>query len=414
MDKLFREEVIASRAASIFGDVSVGTGLASTLLSLASLVLAALLIALLIFGTYSRKEHAAGYLVPSAGLIAIYSPRSGVVTQVNVKEGESVKAGAPILTVTALRHATSGIELGRSRIERLNRERRLIMAQIGRQEQLSKLQMQKGRENIEALKRQLANSDGQRKDALERLAILRRIVGRLKELRGQDNVAPSELDARQASLLQAQRDVHVLEGNIDRIEGKISELMSTQRQIPLRLEIQRGDLSSRALEIQRSLDEAEVARSTVIHAPIAGKVTTIIARPGMNVNPHRRLLSIIPLHSKLQAELLIPTRAIGFIRKGQAVELRYDAFPYQKYGLYRGRITSISSTVLNPEDQTGPIRLSAPAYRAIAKLNSELITVYGRRVALQPGLTLKADIVRDRRTIIEWIFDPLLAAAGRI
>jgi membrane fusion protein len=134
----------------------------------------------------------------------------------------------------------------------------------------------------------------------------------------------------------------------------------------------------------------------------------------MAVTPERSVLSIIPTGSLLQAELLVPTHAAGFLRQGQEVRLRYDAFPYQKFGLYRAAISSISRTVSHPEDQVGPARLSVPAYRVIAGLETQYVTAYGSELPLQPGLTLRADIVRDRRRILEWIFDPLIAAVKGI
>ena len=411
MPNLFREEAVANRGASIFGNIAVGSGRAATIFSVAALGMAACLIALLAFGRYARKEHAAGYLVPSAGLIEVESPRVGLVTRVDVTEGELVNSGAPLFTVASPRHSSSGVDLDKSRVTHLLRERDVIRSQIARQERLSKIQAKDDKQRIEALQRQLVSVEAQRQDALERLDILRRTVARLKTLQKQGNTAPSTLDTREAALLQAQRDVHALDGSIDRIKGQMTDLAAEAQQIPLRLGIQRGDLNSHVLEIQRSLDEAEVDQSTVVRAPVAGRVTTIIARTGMSVNRQHRLLAIIPRHSILQAELLVPTRAIGFIREGQDVELRYDAFPYEKFGLYKGRILSISRTVLNPADQIGPVRLSAPAYRIIASVKSQAITAYGRRIALQPGLTLRADIVRDRRRILEWLFDPLIAAA---
>ncbi len=414
MPNLFREEAVANRAASVFGNIAVGSGPAATIFSLTSIGLAACLAALLALGSYARKEHAVGYLVPSAGLIEVESPRVGLITHVSVREGESVRAGAPLFTVALPKHALSGLELDNSRIAHLVQERDIIAAQIARRERLSRIQARDDQVRIRALRHELASSEAQRRDALERLNILSHNVDRLKSLQKQGNVAPSLLDKRTAALLQVRRDVHGLDGNIDQLTSQISSLEAETQQIPLRLDIRRGDLHSRELEVERSLDEAKVDRSTVVHAPVAGRVTTIIARPGMNVNRQHRLMAIIPKDSSLQAELLVPTRAIGFIRKGQMVELRYDAFPYQKFGLYRGRVTSISSTVLSPQDQMGPVRLSAPAYRVIAVLESQKINAYGRRIALQPGLTLKADIVRDRRRIIEWVFDPLLAAVRGI
>jgi membrane fusion protein len=184
--------------------------------------------------------------------------------------------------------------------------------------------------------------------------------------------------------------------------------------MPLLLNGRLDELRSSLLNVERALAEAEAQQSVVVRAPIAGRVATLLAHAGMSASPERPLLAIIPIASELQAELLLPTHAAGFISEGQEVRLRYDAFPYQKFGLYRGRIMSVSRTVLNPEDQVGPVRLQVPAYRVVASLESQTVMAYGHEVLLQPGLTLRADVLRDRRRIIEWIFDPMIAAAKGI
>ena len=116
----------------------------------------------------------------------------------------------------------------------------------------------------------------------------------------------------------------------------------------------------------------------------------------------------------MQAVLFVPSRAAGFIRTGQEVRLRYDAFPHQRFGVYRGIVESVSRTMLNPGDEVGPLQLQMPAYRVIVKLDSEAVMAYGESIPLQPDLTLQADVVRERMRIIEWIFDPVRAAVSAL
>jgi membrane fusion protein len=145
----------------------------------------------------------------------------------------------------------------------------------------------------------------------------------------------------------------------------------------------------------------------VIRAPTAGRVSTLQATTGQNADPQRLQLEIIPEDSVLQAELFLPARAVGFVEPGQAVRILYDAFPYQHFGTYRGQVTKVSQTILTSSDAAGPISLKEPAYRVTAALERPDIDAYGKRVALQPDMLLKADIILERRSLMSWLTNPL-------
>jgi len=119
-------------------------------------------------------------------------------------------------------------------------------------------------------------------------------------------------------------------------------------------------------------------------------------------------MEIVPDDSPLQAELLIPTRAAGFVRIGQPVRFLYDAFPYQNYGAYTGHISELAHTVLTKSDATGPIVPEEPAYKATALLDRPDVDANGRKEPLRAGMLLKAEIILDRRSLARWILDPLL------
>jgi len=150
-------------------------------------------------------------------------------------------------------------------------------------------------------------------------------------------------------------------------------------------------------------------------APAAGIVTTVLVEPGQMVTPGTPLATIIPAHSILEAHLYSPSRSIGFVRAGQEVLLRYLAYPHQKFGMYRASVTSVSRNPMTPAELgfTPPDGSREPVYRIRVALEGQAIRAYGRLEPLQPGMQLEADILLDRRRLIEWIFEPLLSLAGR-
>jgi membrane fusion protein len=101
------------------------------------------------------------------------------------------------------------------------------------------------------------------------------------------------------------------------------------------------------------------------------------------------------------------------------VLLRYQAFPYQKFGLQGGQVVQVSRSPLQASELAGvPLPKSEgeaePLYRITVTLDKQAVAAYGREQALAPGMQLEADVLLDRRRLIEWIFEPLLGLASRV
>jgi membrane fusion protein len=132
-----------------------------------------------------------------------------------------------------------------------------------------------------------------------------------------------------------------------------------------------------------------------------------VGKPAQTQHPQ---LEILPEDSTLQAELLVPTRAAGFVHAGQEVRILYDAFPYQNFGAYHGRIVQVSHTILSGADARTPISLKEPAYKVDVELDRPDVDAGGKKIPLQAGMLLKADIILEKRPLITWLINPLLVA----
>jgi membrane fusion protein len=168
-------------------------------------------------------------------------------------------------------------------------------------------------------------------------------------------------------------------------------------------------LQRRIAEVTQELTEHQSKRDVVIVAPAEGVATTILIEPGQQTKHDAPLLSIIPQGANLEAKLLVPSHAIGFIAPEQEVALRYGAFPYQRFGHYQGVVTSIAKTLLLPGDTDMPMPLSEPAYLVTVALEKQAVEAYGKSFPLQAGMALEGDVALDRRSVVQWIFDPLFS-----
>jgi membrane fusion protein len=155
-------------------------------------------------------------------------------------------------------------------------------------------------------------------------------------------------------------------------------------------------------------------RRTEIRAPMAGVVTNIAVASGDSVAADAPIATVLPRGSGLRAQLLVPTRAAGFIAPGNSVVLRYDAFPFQRFGQYRGEVDAVSRTVWSPGERVGPMLAREPVYRVDVKLDRQTVMAGGQEMPLRPGMTVSADILLEKRTVFEWVFEPVLELRGRL
>ncbi len=174
-----------------------------------------------------------------------------------------------------------------------------------------------------------------------------------------------------------------------------------------------ADLDSRETAIERAEVQIRARRNFDVRAPVSGRVVTVNRKVGDTASPSDFALTLIPDDSKLIGRLLIPTTAIGFVEPGQDVRMRYDAFPYQHFGVQVARVRDIARSVLFDGDDYGPLRVTQPAYPASVDLLSQTIGADARDVPLQSGMLFSADIVLERRSILEWAIEPLLGMRGR-
>jgi membrane fusion protein len=144
------------------------------------------------------------------------------------------------------------------------------------------------------------------------------------------------------------------------------------------------------------------------------------AEPGQPVTAGARLATVLPRDAVMLAHLYAPSSAIGFVHPQQQVQLRYQAFPYQKFGHQRGTVVQVSRTPLSSAElaqlslPAGAGSQGEPLYRITVALDRQSVQAFGKEQALTAGMQLDADVLLEKRRLIEWIFEPLLALGHRV
>lgn len=411
---LFRQQAIDfHRDQRYWGDVALLQPTRTKVSAWAIVVSVLSVLVFLLLAPYARKETVAGYLAPAAGTARIYAPQPGIISAVLVEDGEEVDQGQALLDVATPLVATDGSDVNAAILDALTRQRDLLASQIQAEESRTASEQRRLQSLVEGLQLEVAQIEEQMARQRDRIALAETVLASGARLNPRGLVSDIEYARREEALLEHRQNLALLAQQRAARRNQITEQQSALEQLPLvagdRIRVLRGELSA----AEQRIAEVNARRAYVIRAPIAGRVSALQSTVGQPADPRRLQMSIIPAGGILQAELFVPTRAIGFVRPGQRVRVLYDAFPYQSFGAYGGRVVRVSQAMLTAADSTGPIELREPAYRVTATLDRPDVDAFGRRMPLQPDMLLRADIILDRRPLMAWMLNPLLGAGLR-
>jgi membrane fusion protein len=405
---LFRQEALDfQRHYRRWGDVallqSTTTKVTAWLLISSSVVI----MTFLVLAQYARKETVVGYLTPATGTAKVFAPQRGTIKEIFVQEGELVGEGQPLFAVETSQIAADGTDVNASMLETLTAQKELLARNIASEEQRASSEKKRLTSLVRGLQSEISYMEGQIRIQSERLNVAELDVASGDQLRSKGIMTQLEFRRRQLQMLEHKQALAALNQQIAARQNQLTETEYSLQQLPTimaqKIQSLRNDLAA----AEQRITEINGRRAYILRAPTSGRVSTLQATIGENVDPQRLQLEIIPERAILQADLFVPARAIGFIESGQSVRILYDAFPYQHFGSYAGHVTTVSQTILTGSDARGPISLKEPAYRVTASLDRADVTISGKRFALQPDMLLKADIILEKRTLMSWLISPL-------
>jgi membrane fusion protein len=409
MGNLFRGEVLQAQRGQWMGAINLATPLAFVWWALLAASLAAAIVLFLIFGHYTRRAEVTGQLQPSAGMLILSAQTTGTVTRTLVREGQQVKAGQALVEVSADLVSTSMGDTHAVVSAQLRAQQAQVRTTLANLQPQSREQARDLRSRIGMLEAQARQIDEQLTLQREQATTATAFVAKIKPVLDKGVISIAQFNAYKSQALTEQTQVKALERQRLDAEQQLSSLQAQLAQLPLDTAAKANQLRGQLAQLAAQLAESEAAGGTVLRAPRAGIVSTLLVKPGQNVASGQPLLSILPRGSELEAQLLVPSGAIGFVHAGTPVVLRYQAYPYQKFGQQYGEVSQVSRSALSPAEAASLLgqSVATPLYRVMVSLDRQTIDAYGKAEALKPGMTLNADLLLDRRSLWQWVFEPL-------
>jgi membrane fusion protein len=416
--QLFRQESLEALQPRLQGEVILVPSLSTWWWTALAVVVVAAIAWFVTQGSYTRRSTVAGHLVPAAGMLRVQTPQSGVIVERKVAEGQVVKKGDVLYVLSSDRASTATRETQLDISREIEIRRRSMEGEIARNQKGQSDELAQLNRRAATLKSEAQNIERQLEQQRRRVAVAEDLKKRYQGLADQDYIAREQLIQKEVELSDQQSRLQTLERDVIVLQR---ELASTARDIDStvsRYASQNSGLQRSMSSAQQELTEVEARRRVVVTAPQDGRATLVTGEVGQVADVSRALLSIVPAQSNLQVRLFAPSGTVGFIRPGDKVLVRYQAYPYQKFGLHAGKVLAISTAAVPSAELAGftlpDLPAGEPVYGITIELASQTVMAYGQAQPLQAGQRLEADILQETRKLYEWMLEPLYSITGKM
>jgi hemolysin D len=385
---------------------------------------------------------APGKIIPRGRVKIIQAADTGVVRDIRVVDGQSVKAGEPVIVLDPTLAEADAAQARESQfVAQVDRARARALVDAAAGKPAVFVAPDDTPESIAAVQRSLVAArvaehrtavNALREESAQREADLAMVSAEVAKIEEQLPLAEDQL----ASLEKLDKEGLVPRLRVsetkERVVGLRQDLVIRREELGknraalagVRSQIAKLESEFRAQALD-ALTEAEAnyrlrveevrkaddkAALTVLASPIDGVVSQLSVHTlGAVVKPADALLVIVPKDEELVVEAMVLNKDIGFVREGQAAEVKLEAFPFTRYGVINGIVESISSDSIDNEE----LGLVFPC---LVKLSAAHIDIGSRSIALEPGFAATAEIKTGRRRVVEFLLSPLsrrLQEAGR-
>lgn len=415
---LFRPESMAPSTHVGLGRVVLLQPLSMRLLTLLVMAFSAGLLLFLCSASYTASVPAAGVLMPEHGLVKVHAPRGGLVVERKVREGQHVKAGDVLFILSAevvyLPSGGSGREAGfNAAVLKSLQEREDIAAQDRQTaDAMASSARADERGNVASLQAEIAQLDLEIAAQAERVESKAQQYEYNVQAKEKGFISPLGLRQKQDELLDQKGRLYALQRGRQTTLRQLAAARAGVDAMQRKDALARSEYRRQLLAIDQERAAQELSGQIVVTAPAAGMISAVQAEVGQRVDG-QPLLTILPEHSQLEAQLFLTSQAVGQIKVGDPVTLRFSAFPHLQFGAMTGSVREISHAPLSPADlvqQAAGARLDAPAaahYRIRVALPAQALARGGRHYPLRSGLELNALVAGEQHSLLGWVLAPL-------
>jgi membrane fusion protein len=411
---LFRGQALRKLAGPDFGSTLLAAPPRFTVFATAIALVALALIALLIFGRYTQRATVSGYVTVTNGDVRVFPQAAGTVEALLVREGDLVTAGTPLFILLTSRNDGLSTDSNRQLLREILSEKSALESRSQFQLERHSVEFRSLQQSLQAAESSRSALGRQQQLSAQKFAVVQRNLERARRLHRAGHLSARDLDALEIEALDIALAGETIRMRIAEVVGQVKKIQSQLIQIEIQRGTHEAEIAESASRLEQRLVVARAGLEQSVVAPVDGRVSALHVTRGQTVLPDTLVLSLLPITARFHAELFVPGRNIGMLDGSPRVQLRFDAFPFEKYGLYGARIDRIAGSLLLPGDARLPVPVIEPVYRVRAVLDQQHVAVNGKQRRLAAGLTFKADILVSERSLLEWMLAPVIGMGQRL
>jgi len=411
---LFRQEAVSHQSGRLTGAVTLAQPLPIKITVIIILAIVIVVFAFLFNAQYSRKETVRGFLIPNKGVIKSYAHQGGTIEKLLIVEGDRVDKGDVLATIVVHQSDVTGVDLSEQLISQLSLQLQLLVDEVKQHQALQVSEKHNLSQRKTTLQAEEEALNTQQTLANEKLSLLEDQQQQFDSLYKQGFLSSLDKKRQQHAFLEVKQEKQSIARLLLQQQSEYNQVAFNQQNLPQKTTLIINNLKRQQAEIKRQLAQIKSNHSYTVTASHAGIVTGIQVVEGETLKHNKPLFHILPKGSQLVAELLLPTRSAGFVKQGDKVRLRFEAFPYQRFGFMESEITRIDQTLIIPNEVRLPIEFREPVYRLRTILKHQQINAYGKEFNLKSGMLFEADIMLEQRSLIDWLLEPIYSLHGRV
>ncbi|HDU8310715.1 TPA: HlyD family secretion protein, partial [Morganella morganii subsp. sibonii] len=411
---MFRQEALDNRKMKWRGKALLLPGIPLWIIMAACSVFLIVFLIFIIFGSYTRQVNATGEVTTFPRAVTIYANAQGFVTKQYVREGQHIKKGDPVYIIDVSKTTSSGVVS--------DNQRREIEGQLLRVDSMITRLEDNKRDTLDALEKQKSlyidaykRSAGIVKRAEEGISIMKNNMENYRSYQKQGLINKDQLLNQVVTYYSQQNSLLGLSGQNEQNALQITSLESQILTQAAEFDNRIYQMELQRYELQKEMVNTDVGGEIIVRALTDGRVDSLGVTVGQMVNPGDTLLQILPENiSQYWLVLWVPNDALPYLNIGDAVNIRYEAFPAEKFGQFAATIQMISKTPASPQEmmtyagapKVSQMPQSIPYYKVIVRPEKQMIAYDGRELSLQNGMKANTSLFLEKRKIYQWMVSP--------
>jgi len=381
--------------------------------SLTALFLIALL-SFLIFSNYTRRINVSGEVITQPHSINLFSPEQGVITNLMVETGKTVKKGQPLYQIDVSRVTQAG-NVSTTTLSAINKQRDQIDTIINQLQNNKRTTLDNLQQQLEQYEKAHKVSQDMVASAQQGLDAMKKSMQNYGAYQRKGLINTDQLNNQRYLFYQQQTSFQSLNTQSIQESLQITNLRSELVTRAADFDNQISQYGVQRNDLDRQLAEADAKGSLLITAPTDGKISSLSVTPGQMVNAGDSLAQLVPAkNSPFFLVAWLPNESVPYVKPGEEINIRYEAYPFEKYGQFPGRVKSVSSAPVSeqelnsyssaPKNPNGTV--SGPYYKVIVSLDKSQLNWHGETLNLSSGMKAESTMFLEKRPLYQWMLSP--------